>query len=187
MTTETETTPSPPSPGVAPPLPKRPLLAAFFAFFPGLGHVYNGLYQRAITFFALFVAAIFLVTEARIEILGVAIAFLWFFNVLDSYRQATLINLGYATDLGLLDRPHRLRPGQGALIAGATLFVLGALELLHRGGLWQWQWLAEYWPIPFMAVGAWLVVAALRERARHRGSSDEAFPELGDDGSSPIV
>ena len=54
MTTETETTPSPPSPGVAPPLPKRPLLAAFFAFFPGLGHVYNGLYQRAITFFALF-------------------------------------------------------------------------------------------------------------------------------------
>ena len=39
--------------------------------------------------------------EIVIGLLGVV----WFFNVLDAYRQAVLINYGYSQDLGLLDRP----------------------------------------------------------------------------------
>lgn len=177
--------PTPPIPhptGVAPPLPKRPWLAAFFAAFPGLGHVYNGLYRRAVTIFAAFVACIVLIIQTDAAPFGVAMAFLWFFNVLDSYRQATLINLGYATDLGLSDQPQRLRPGQGTLIAGITLFVLGGLELLHRVDLWQWRWLVDYWPVPFMAIGAWLVVASLRERSRTRTAPEDSYSDYAEDG-----
>jgi hypothetical protein len=166
----------------APPLPKSPLVAALLAFFPGIGHIYNGLYYRGVVFFGLVSAAIVMVSLTGAPFFGFLIPFLVFFNILDSYRQAKLINLGFATDLGLLDDPGRprLRPGQGTMMAGVALILVGVLELMARFGIWEWVWLAEYWPVPMILIGAWLVFAALRERSK--SSSPASDPDGYDSG-----
>jgi hypothetical protein len=88
------------------------------------------------------------------------------FNVLDAYRQATLINHGYATDLGLSDAPKPGAPGQGGFFVGLVLVVVGVLELLERFNLWDWDWIWEAWPALLIVVGGWLIVSFLRNRDR---------------------
>jgi TM2 domain-containing membrane protein YozV len=89
--------PAPTPVPVAPPAVSRknPFLAALLSAFPGLGNIYNGLYLRGITFFLLIVSLIGITMRGH-DLFGMAIAFFWLFNVIDSYRQATLINYGYA-------------------------------------------------------------------------------------------
>lgn len=144
---------------------KNPRLAALFAVFPGLGHIYNGLYVRGITFFILFVSLIALTAEGN-DLLGPAIAFVWFFNVLDSYRQATLINYGYAMDLGLTDLPNKPKAGQGGLIVGIFFVVIGSAAFADRFFVIDWEWLADAWPVALIALGGWLIWGAIRDRRK---------------------
>lgn len=165
---------APPQPYAAQPpgsvLHKSPGIAALLSLMPGLGHIYNGLYQRGMIFFALVAGAISLGVTSEVPLFGVVAFFFWLFSLLDAYRQARLINHGYATDLGLLEQPQRLRPGQGALAAGVALILIGALELLSRFGLWDWSWIDQLWPVVLIAVGVVLVVLWKRERGK---SGDE--------------
>jgi hypothetical protein len=56
---------------------KSPGLAGFLSFFPGLGHLYLGLYQRAFAFAGAFCVLIFFNSHGRIAVLsGPATAFL---------------------------------------------------------------------------------------------------------------
>src|ERR1700759_4161627 len=97
----------PPAPSALPPAigRKNPALAALLSLFPGMGNIYNGLYLRGMTFFIVVASLIGLVVHGGHDLFGFAIAFFWLFNIIDAYRQATLINYGYAQDLGLLDMP----------------------------------------------------------------------------------
>jgi hypothetical protein len=144
---------------------KNPRLAALFAIFPGLGHIYNGLYVRGIVFFILFVSLIAL-TARGAALLGPAIGFVWFFNVLDSYRQATLINYGYAMDLGLTDLPNRPKAGQGGLALGIVFVVLGALGIADYYFAIDWEQVFELWPVALLALGGWLIWGAIRDRRK---------------------
>ena len=156
----------PPSP---PPSPtqKNPMAAAFLAAMPGLGHVYNGLYQRGTVFFLLFFGAITLTAESNVIFFAFCIPFVWLFNILDAYRQANLINHGYATDLGLMDVP-KATPGLGALWAGIVLVAVGALELLRRFDLWDWDYIQKVWPAGLIVAGGWLIVSFIRNRSQRR-------------------
>lgn len=145
---------------------KNPLLAGFLSLFPGMGNVYNGLYLRGVTFFLILAGLIGAVNSGAPEIFGFGIAFFWIFNVIDAYRQASLINLGYAQDLGLTDLPERPSPGQGGLWAGAVLVIVGATALLEQWFDFDLRWLFELWPVVLIAVGAWLIWATLREKAK---------------------
>src|ERR1700681_1264696 len=61
---------------------KSPGLAGFLSIFPGLGHLYLGLYQRAFAFAGAFCLLIFFNSHGRIAVLsGPATAFLWFFAI----------------------------------------------------------------------------------------------------------
>lgn len=162
-----------PAPGVRPPLPlalttKRPGLAAFLSIFPGLGNVYNGLYLRGFVFFVLFTSMIGIVSnngEAGV-IFGPAIAFLWFFGLIDAYRQAVLINHGYQQDLGMNDLPKMPRAGQGGIVAGVLLMLVGAYALLEQYVNIDLDWLFDLWPVVLIALGAWLVWGTIRDRNR---------------------
>ena len=102
--------PLPPPPFVAPvPLPhapvaidqKSPGLAGFLSVFPGLGHLYLGLYQRAFAFAGAFCILIFFNSHGRMAVLsGPATAFLWFFAIIDAVRQAKAINSGRLAEGG---------------------------------------------------------------------------------------
>src|SRR5437899_3280361 len=81
---------------------KSPGLAGFLSIFPGLGHLYLGLYQRAFAFAGAFCLLIFLNSHGRIAVLsGPATAFLWFFAIIDAVRQAHAINRGYLAAGGI--------------------------------------------------------------------------------------
>lgn len=155
---------------------KNPTLAAAFSVVPGLGHIYNGLYVRGLTFIVTFVALIgFASHGAEIMVLGVI--FFWLFNLFDAYRQATLINYGYATDLGVTDRPRSSKPGASSLALGALLFVLGLYGMLERYFRIDLDWLIDLWPFGLMALGGWIIWSALKQRKQ----ATERETELSED------
>jgi hypothetical protein len=149
-------------PGVA---VKRPGLAAVLSAFPGMGHIYNGLYLRGLVFF-LIVASLLAIVVRGHGLVSFALAFFWLFNILDAYRQAALINYGYAQDLGLLDLPQSPVAGQVGVVAGVLLVLIGLFALADRYLAINLDWLIDLWPLGLIAAGAWLIFGALRDRKR---------------------
>lgn len=166
--------PPPAAPAPAPPLAagqlpfdrKIPLLAGLLSGFPGLGNVYNGLYVRGLVQFLIVAGLMGLVDYTETPFFVMTTIFFWAFSVLDAYRQAVLINYGYAQDLGLIDRPERPRAGQGGLIAGVVLTLLGIVATLEQYVDIDLRWLYELWPLLLVGVGIWLIAASVRERNR---------------------
>ena len=163
------TPPPPPATATQGSLTTRHVVSVILALFPGLGHIYNGLYQRGIVLFLLAVGSIYLATEEGV--MGMVVAFVWLFNIIDAYRQASLIERGYATDLGLQDAPKPSANGQLGLLAGAGLFIIGFLALLDYTFGYDIDRVWEYWPLGLLATGAWLMIGAYRQWLRNR---DEA-------------
>ena len=141
------------------------------ALFPGAGHVYNGLYMRGVTFFVLAATMIGLADRTGNGLFGFGVAFVWIFNVLDSFRQASLMNLGLAHDLGVADLPERPRAAQGGILAGALLFLIGLVAVLDRYFFIRLDWVLDLWPYALMLIGGWIVSAAIRDRQRRERAS----------------
>ncbi len=150
---------------------KRPMLAALLSAFPGVGNIYNGLYLRGLTFFLVAVGTIHMTIDSG-ELWGFVVAFVWIFNILDAWRQANLINLGYATDLGVADAPEGQRLGKGSLIPGVLLIVFGLAALLDLAFDLDMEWVIEIWPLYLIAAGFWLVAVALRARRESEALSE---------------
>jgi len=160
--------PAPPPPATSS-LPaigrKNPGLAALLSLFPGMGNIYNGLYMRGVTFFLVIVSLIGIADSGH-DLFGFAVAFFWIFNVIDAYRQATLINYGYAQDLGLVDLPRHPRASQGGVAAGVLLALIGIFALLERYFAIRLDWLFDLWPFALVLLGGWMIWASLRDRRR---------------------
>jgi hypothetical protein len=148
---------------------KNPVLAATLSLFPGVGNVYNGLYMRGVTFFLTIATLIAIVVKGH-ALFGLGIAFFWIFNVIDAYRQATLINYGYAQDLGLVDLPHHPRASQGGVVAGILLSLIGLAAICERYFDLDLERLFDLWPFALVAIGGWLVWSSIRDRRRAAGS-----------------
>src|SRR6185503_12296782 len=92
--------PPPPSgfPG-APPygsrLAKNPWLALVLSIFPGVGQVYNGQPAKAFVFFFGWVFSIYGTVEIAPLPFALLIPFVYFYNLVDAYRSAMLINARY--------------------------------------------------------------------------------------------
>lgn len=157
---------APPAGTVDPLRRKNPKLAALLSVFPGLGSIYNGLYLRGLLFFVIFMGLIGLANHE--EVMVFAVIFFALFNIIDAYRQATLINYGYAQDLGILDLPDVPKAGQGGIIAGVILTLIGLFALLERFFRVDLDFLLDLWPVALMLIGLWLVVSSVRERMKER-------------------
>ncbi len=150
--------PAPPAPPAASPgqLQRSPGAALVLSFLPGLGHVYLGLYQRGIVIFTLFASAILLADS--VDAAGILIPFIWFFGVIDAYRQAKIINLGG------IEAPRTA--GQTGLGFGVFLTVLGGVLLLNNFYHIDLSWLRDWWPAGLIGIGLWLIASAWNERKR---------------------
>lgn len=157
--------PAPPAASVPEVSRKNPWLAALLSAFPGMGNIYNGLYMRGITFF-LIILSMMGITSRGHDLFAFGVAFFWFFNVIDAYRQATLINYGYAQDLGLVDLPRHPRASQGGVAAGVLLTLIGIVALLDRYFDIRLDWVFDLWPFALVVLGGWLIWASLRDRRR---------------------
>ena len=129
--------PAPPAaPVYAPPAPppvydrKSPGLAGFLSVFPGLGHLYLGLYSRAFAIGGAFAVLCVFNSHGRMQpLFGMATAFLWFFGVIDAVRQAHAINEGRSAEGGFAPKAELRRAAQGTagLTWGVILVGLGSL------------------------------------------------------------
>jgi hypothetical protein len=160
----------PPAPHPSLPAPlatKKPALAALLSIFPGLGNVYNGLYLRGLVFFLIFFTMMGIIITSDGDnafFFGPAMGFFWLFGLIDSYRQAVLINYGYQQDLGISDLPQRPRPGQGGIAAGVILVLIGTYALIEQYVRIDLDWLFDLWPVVAIALGGWLIWGTIRDR-----------------------
>jgi hypothetical protein len=165
------TAPVPVAPPAEFPWRKNPRLAVLLSLFPGLGNVYNGLYGRGIIFFLIAVSLIGITSRGH-DLVGMAVGFFWIFNLIDAYRQATLINYGYAQDLGLTDMPKVPKASQGGLLAGILLTVIGLFAVLDRFFIINLDWIFDLWPLALVAIGLWLIWSSVKDRVRARLTRD---------------
>ena len=135
---------------------KSPLLAAFWsALIPGLGHVYVGIYQRAMIIFVVWVGIFSSAVGAEGSELGVLVpmtVFTWLFNIFDAYRQATLAMWGEPEEI-----PNVRERGKSGLTFGIALFVIGLYGLLRKYFEIDLSILLDHWYLVVMAAGGWLI------------------------------
>ena len=168
---QTAAAPAPSAPAAAPEAMsvlnrKNPALAFLLSGFPGMGNVYNGLYMRGLIFFLIIFSLMSVARGDGNELFGFGVAFFWIFNMIDAYRQATLINYGYAQDLGLVDLPRYPRASQGGFAAGVLLFFIGLFAILERYFDVRLDWIFDLWPFALVLLGGWMIWASLRDRRR---------------------
>jgi len=135
---------------------RSPALAVVLSMLPGLGHLYLGLYRRGIAFFAAFALSLRL-ADSRHDALGVIIAFVWFFALIDAFRCAQAINLGQAT-AGVpkeLSSPAALRAGN--LGFGVLLLFGGVVLLYNQFYPLDFVWLEDWWPLAIVIFGAYVI------------------------------
>ena len=167
---------APPAVPVAPVIVERKSagLAGFLSMFPGLGHLYLGLYQRAFAIGGAFILLISLTSHGRSgEFFGPLIAFVWFFGVIDAVRQAKAINRGQLTEAGFAgsDQLRRAAAGTGSLTWGVILVGLGSLWLLDRYAPIDWSFMEEWGaPAAFILLGLILIVSHVRKRRRENAA-----------------
>jgi hypothetical protein len=177
--------PPPPPPPVVPAAPaavvqpviverKSPGLAGFLSFFPGLGHLYLGLYQRAFAFAGAFCVLIFFNSHGRIAVLsGPATAFVWFFGIIDAVRQAKAINRGYVSESGFATETQlrKASEGTGSLTWGVILVGLGTLWILDRYVDIDWSFMEEWGgPLALILLGLILVISHVRRKRKEHAS-----------------
>ncbi len=149
---------------------RRPFLAAFFSFVPGLGNIYNGLYARGFSIFAImWLLLSFTIAEGGDNgpFTVPCMIFLMLFNILDAYRQALLINVGGITDLGISDLPHLEKLAGSALIPGVVMALVGVYGAFKVYLNTDFGWIFQHWPVPVMLFGGWLTWQALRAQSEN--------------------
>jgi hypothetical protein len=146
---------------------KSAVLAGFLSIFPGLGHLYLGLYQRGIFFGLAFVMCISLSAHGHGGFFGPLVAFTWFFAVIDAVRQAHAINRGYVTEGGYAASPLPARRGSGTagLTWGVVLVGVGLLWLIDQYVDIDWSFLDKWGaPAAFILLGLVLIVSHVRKK-----------------------
>jgi hypothetical protein len=186
MSTEPETNqqPAQPTPPAAPPpapsptlpIPRRSAgLALVLSFFPGLGHLYLGLYQRGLTIFLSFAAAIWLASHTGE--LGILIAFVWFFGVIDAYRQAQFMNAGMLPQSGLASPDVAPKRQGGSLGFGVFLTALGILLLYNQFYPIDFSFLYDWWPLILVGFGVYIIAKYALEQKRRKDEEARAREE----------
>ena len=136
------------------------------SFFPGLGHLYLGLYQRAAAFFLAFAFSIWLADHSD---LGIVIAFVWFFAVIDAYRQAQLLNMGLAAE-PLISGEQRVKAARrGNLGFGVFLLIVGLVLLYNQFYPIDFSFLEDWWPLLLVVAGHLDARGPLQGKGQARG------------------
>ncbi|MFI5181578.1 MAG: LiaI-LiaF-like domain-containing protein [Thermoanaerobaculia bacterium] len=134
---------------------KNPAAAGFLSFFPGLGHVYLGLYQRAAIFFAVWVVLISVVHHAPVPA-GLMIPFWWFFVLIDAVRQAKAINATGAPESNVLSNEKPMN-FSGSLTFGIFLVLVGLFFFVDRWFRVDLSFLFDFWPLLLIGFGVWQI------------------------------
>jgi hypothetical protein len=150
---------------------KSPVLALVLSLMPGVGQIYVGYYQQGFTN-ALVVAAIIAMLNAELlrgaePLLGMFLAFFWFYNVIDAWRRATFYNNALA-GIGEAKLPEEftVAGSHGSLAGGVALVIVGIVALSHTLFGVPLDWLEKWWPVALVGVGLWLAYPSLAKKGK---------------------
>ncbi len=135
--------------------PKR---AAALSLIPGMGAVYNGEYQKAITQFAVF-AALSIMSDSVHGVFGFGAFVFLIFTMFDSYRTA---ETKLRTRVAAQPEPQAAGKDRTAAAWGILLIGLGALFLLKN--FIHFDFISRLWPLVFIGLGGYLVYRAINEK-----------------------
>lgn len=163
---------------VAPRPTKSGFLSGFFSLmFPGLGHLYLGVYQRGLKFGGIAVALIVVLSmePGRMSVLfGVSLFFLYAFAFFDALHVCHQINEGTWGGSSLMPLESRqlarAKSGSATLTWGVILFGIGCLFVADRYLDLDrfFDWTRDNIGFVFLALGAVLLVAYARRRNREK-------------------
>jgi hypothetical protein len=173
-----------PGPSYAPPPPGAPGyiyadvspgLALFLGMIPGVGAIYNGQYAKGLVHAVVFGVLVSIADAAHHSgefVFGMMAFSWWAYMVFEAYHTARKRRFGEPVDeySSILN----LRGGKEQMpVAGIALIVLGALMLLRTLNLFDFEYVARYWPVLLIAAGAYLLYG----RFAHSGAPEEARHE----------
>jgi hypothetical protein len=148
---------------------KSPILALVLSAMPGLGQVYVGFYQQGFIN-TLVVATIIVLLNTRTvyhlhPLFGLFLAFYWLYNMVDAWRRAVFYNNALA-GIGPATLPEDFTVGmkKGSAIGGIALVLVGVVLLSNTLFGVSLDWLEHWWPVAFIAIGAWLIYPAFAGR-----------------------
>jgi hypothetical protein len=181
------------APPVLPRQEKSGFLAGLFSFFPGLGHIYLGAYQRGIfigMIFALLIAIESHGAGGLEPLFGIGIGFLWFFGIFDALRICRAINLGApAVSVAGIVPPEVPKPQARAsnLTWGVILLGIGALLVADRYIDLErfFDFVGDNIGFIFIALGALLIYGYVRRRAREQEEAAASSPTVPDSSLPP--
>jgi hypothetical protein len=145
--------------------PKR---AAALSLIPGMGAVYNGEYQKAVTQFAVF-AALTIMGDQIHGVFGFGAFIFLVSTMFDSYRAAESKLRGR-----MEGKPPVVSPAKDRTVAawGVFLIVLGIVFLLKN--FIHFYFINRLWPLAFIALGAYIVYRSLSERQEESSAGSAA-------------
>ena len=149
---------------------KSPALACILSVMPGLGQIYVGYYKLGFIHTIIFGTTIVMLSNefARplIPLFGIFLGFFFLYNIVDAGRRAAFYNQALAGMAGV-DVPSDMTlpsPG-GSLAGGVVLIVVGFVLLSNTMFGIPWYWLEEWWHVAPIALGVYLFVRGLKEKA----------------------
>jgi TM2 domain-containing membrane protein YozV len=140
-----------------------PGLALGLGFIPGVGAIYNGQYAKGLVHAVIF-GIIISILDSNIEGVSVIFSFVltaWvFYMAFEAYHTARRRRNGEPVDeySGLLSFQNR---ASGAPVAGVVLVLVGVVLLLRTLHLFDFAYLARYWPVLLIGAGAYLLYSRL--------------------------
>ncbi|MBZ5494839.1 MAG: DUF5668 domain-containing protein [Acidobacteriia bacterium] len=135
--------------------PKR---AAALSLIPGMGAVYNGDYQKAITQFAVF-AALTIMGDNFSGVFGFGAFVFLIYTMFDSYRIAEA-----RLRARMEQKPVPESPGKDKTVAAWGILLIGMGMLFLLKNFIHYPFLNRLWPLVFIGLGAYFVYRSLRER-----------------------
>ena len=157
------TTVAPPPPGAFPTAyPKgdvNPGLALFLGFIPGVGAIYNGQYAKGLVhavIFGVLISILNVSPEPLQVIFGILLPVWVFYMAFEAYHTARKRLAGEPVD----EYSSIINLGGGASnapVAGVVLVALGVVLLLQTLHIFDFEYLARYWPVLLIAAGAYLL------------------------------
>jgi len=152
-----------------------PGLAFFLGWIPGVGAIYNGQYAKGLVHaivWGILVSVVDSHASRGLEpIFGMLIAAWMFYMAFEAYHTARKRRLGEPVDeySSLID----MRRKSNVPVTAIALIVLGIFLLLHTLDLLDFEYVARYWPVLLIALGAYMLYGRFtgqdgaREEVRH--------------------
>ncbi len=156
---------------------KSSAFAVILAFFlPGLGHIYLGFYKHAFTIILVGAALISMLAsgdmEGLVPLMGIMLGFLYFYQIFDAGRRASLYNRVLETgQMGLMAENIEL-PEMNPFFGGVILVVLGIVALGSTVFDISLAWMTDWWPAALIVVGAWMIAKWRRKEEEPKRPQD---------------